>query len=160
MTLLLSQSIFGQENDYTASKFGIGVSLFNLIEEDYEALEYGNPIYFTINIGRKFRLEPTVGYFSDRWGEDKYSIGIGGFVRKSISNFNFLYGIRVGLRIISREEFRPFIERTTVIAPTLGGEYFFIKNFSIGSEVQLKGLLIDGNWTVFTNSSVLVRFYF
>ena len=75
---------------------------------------------------------------------------MGAFARKPISKFNFLYGLRLGY---SSNE-------TTMIAPTVGGEYYIIKNFSIGSEVQLQGIINDGDFAVFTNSSVIVRFYF
>jgi hypothetical protein len=162
MTLLLTQSLFGQDNEIINPKFGLGVSLFNLSGAESETLEYGNSIYFTINIGSKFRLEPTVGYISEIGDEAKYSIEIGGFGRKSISNFNILYGLRIGLMFRSRltNYYSPYIEEAKIIAPTLGGEYYFIKNFSIGSEVQLKFKLEDEYRSVYTKSSVIVRFYF
>jgi hypothetical protein len=120
--------------------------LFNLTEYAYEQT---NSIYITINIGSKFRLEPKVGFaLSD--GSEQYSFGIGAFGRKPISKFNILYGLRLGY---SSSE-------TTMIAPTVGGEYYFIKNFSIGSEVQLQGLINEGDFVIMTNSSVIVRFYF
>lgn len=150
MTLLTSQIVFGQENENNESKFGLGVSLFNLTEyiTDYNDVPT-NSIYMTINIGSKFRLEPSVGFaFAD--GYEQYAVGIGGFGKKSISKFNLLYGLRLGY---SNSE-------TTTIAPTVGGEYYFIKNFSIGSEVQLRGLINNGDWALLTNSSVIVRFYF
>ncbi len=152
MILLITQSLFGQEdeNENKNSKFGLGVSLFNLTEFVYEN-DNGptNSIYLTIDIGSKFRLEPIVGFtISNRF--EQYAIGIGGFGRKSISKFDLLYGLR--LELSSNE--------TKVIAPTIGGEYYFIKNFSIGSEVQLRGRINDEDWYVFTNSSVIVRFYF
>ena len=150
IAILLSLSTFqisiAQENDSANSKFGLGVSLFNINEY---AIDQANSIYFTINIGSKFRLEPKVGFvFSD--GFEQYSIGIGAFGIKPISKFNTLYGLRLG---ISTDE-------TILISPTVGGEYYFIKNFSIGSEVQLQGLFNDGDFGVLTNASVIIRFYF
>jgi hypothetical protein len=149
ITLCTTQSLFGQEDEINHSKFGLGVTLFNLTEYAYESDEPNNSVYMTIDIGSKFRLEPVITFvFSDE--SEQYSIGIGGFGRKSISKFNILYGLRLGKS--SNEN--------KLIAPTIGGEYYFIKNFSIGSEVQLRGLHNNGDWTVFTNSSVMVRFYF
>jgi hypothetical protein len=102
-----------------------------------------------MNITNKFRLEPVFGFvLSD--GFEQFSIGIGGFGRKNISKFNLLYGLRLGISSNDIE----------VIAPTLGGEYYFIKNFSIGSEIQLKGLISENDVAILTNSSVIVRFYF
>lgn len=150
MTLFTTQSSFGQESENTNSKFGLGVALFNIAEYEYDYDNaVSNSIYMTIDIGSKFRLEPTIG-FALFDGFEQYSIGIGAFGKKSISQFNILYGLRLGL---SSSE-------TKVMAPTVGGEYYFIKNFSIGSEVQLRGLNNGGEWAVFTNSSVIIRFYF
>jgi hypothetical protein len=150
MVILLSLSTFqtsiGQENDNANSKFGLGVSLFNITEFD---LDQANSIYFTINFGSKFRLEPKVGFvLSD--GFEQYSIGIGAFGIKPISKFNTLYGLRLGLST----------DAVVSVSPTVGGEYYFIKNFSLGSEVQLQGLFKDGDFGVFTNASVIIRFYF
>jgi len=150
ITMLISPSLFGQDEEINKSKFGIGVSLFNLTEYAYEFdYEPTNLIYMTIDIGEKFRLEPTVGFaFSD--GFQQYSIGIGAFGKKPISKFNILYGARLGYGSSG----------SAVIAPTLGAEYFFIDRFSLGSEIQLRGIFNEGDWVVLTNSSVIVRFYF
>jgi len=146
LTLSTFQTSIAPENDNANSKFGLGVSLFNIY--DFE-LDQANSIYFTINFGNKFRLEPKVGFaFSE--GFEQYSFGIGAFGIKHISKFNTLYGLRLG---ISTDE-------VIVISPTVGGEYYFIKNFSIGSEVQLQGLFNDGDFWVLTNASVIIRFYF
>lgn len=149
-SILISHSLSAQEDEINTSKLGIGVSLFNLTEYTYESdYEPINSIYMTFDIGNKFRLEPTVGFaFSEDY--QQYSIGLGAFGKKAISKFNILYGVRLGY----------VSGGTGVVAPTLGGEYYFIKNFSIGSEIQLKGLMNEGEWVVLTNSSVIVRFYF
>jgi hypothetical protein len=148
MTPFLFTSIFGQENDSTKIKFGLGVSLFNMSEYTYENIST-NSMYLTLDIGSRCRLEPTIGFaFAD--GLKHYSFGIGAFGKKRISKFNLLYGLRIG----SGSSERLFI------APTIGGEYYFIRNFSLGSEVQLRGSDYKGDWILFTNSSVLIRFYF
>lgn len=152
MTLFSTQYLFAQENEINGSKFGLGVSLFNLAESMYEYYDEPiNSIYMTVDIGNNFRLEPVVGFALYDDGYMQYSIGVGVFKRKAISNFNLLYGLRLGMSNNCE---------TTFIAPTIGGEYFFIKNFSIGSEVQLRRLFNDGDVLTTTNSNVLVRFYF
>ena len=150
LTLITIKFSFGQENEDTRSKFGLGVMLFNLTEYTYGYdSEASNSIYMTIDLSDNFRLEPVVG-FAVSEGFEQYSVGIGAFGKKSISKFNILYGLRIGLN--SNE--------TKVVAPTIGGEYYFIKNFSIGTEIQLRGLNSYGDWIVLTNSSVIIRFYF
>lgn len=147
MAFFILQSSYSQEkeNDNSDRIFGLGVSLFNIVEYAYEQ---PNSFYITINLGSKFRIEPKVGFvFSE--GFEEYSLGIGAFGIKPISKFKFLYGLRVGYG--SNE--------AALVAPTLGGEYYIIKNFSIGSEVQLQSV-IDEDVVVLTNSSVIVRFYF
>ena len=57
------QKTFGQEDTIYSSKFGIGVSLFNLTELSYEYdFEPTSLIYLTIDIGSKFRLEPKISF--------------------------------------------------------------------------------------------------
>jgi hypothetical protein len=149
LSLFAIQSVSAQEDEITYPKFGFGVSLFNLTE--YMSTDNGpaSLIYMTMNIGKKFRLEPEFGFVLYD-GLEEYTFGVGGFGRKPISKFNFLYGLRLG---ISSDE-------TEFIAPTIGGEYYFIRNFSIGSEIQFKGLISPGGFGIFTNSNVIVRFYF
>lgn len=79
MTLMASQSLFGQDDESSGSKFGLGVSLFNLTEYLYEFdYEPTNSVYMTIDIGSKFRLEPTLGFvLAD--GLEYFSFGIGAF---------------------------------------------------------------------------------
>jgi len=67
-----------------------------------------------------------------------------------MSNFTLLHGLRLS----------SYSNKNRVIAPTIGCEYHFIKNFSLGAEIQIKGIVNEGNWAVITNSSVLLRFYF
>ena len=88
LTVLTIQSSFGQEDENSRSKFGLGISLFNLSEYvDYDLPM--NSIYMTIELGDKFRLEPTVGFaLSD--GYEQYFLGIGAFGKKPISKFNLL----------------------------------------------------------------------
>lgn len=151
ITLVTSQTSFGQEseNQNQDSKFGLGVSLFSFTEYMYEYdYDLSNSIYFTMDVGDKLRIEPKIG-FAIAEGYEQFSFGIGVFGKKPISKFDLIYGLRLGMN--SNE--------TKIIAPTIGGEYYFVKNFSIGSEVQLRGLIINKHWAVLTYSSVIIRFY-
>lgn len=148
--LFSTLSLFGQESENSDPKFGLGANFFNLAEysNDFDYVP-ANSIYMTINIGKKFRLEPMFGFaFYDK--TKQYSIGIGGFGRKSISKFNLLYGLRLG-----------YISSGSIImSPTVGGEYYFIKNFSIGTEVQLRTIFDDNEFLFLSNTAVIFRFYF
>ena len=148
MSLTAFQTSYGQEE--SGSKIGLGASLFNYTDYAYvNGYSVSNSIYVTFDFDNKFRFEPSFG-FTITNSDSYYSVSLGAFGKKTISQFNFLYGLRLGVN--KNEIFS--------IAPTIGGEYYFIKHFSIGSEVQLKGLINNGNYAVVTNSSVIVRFYF
>ncbi len=142
------QYLFSQELNTGQSKFGLGVSLFNLSEYLYES-SLGNSIYLTINTKNNFRIEPTIG-FSFTNSQSKYNCGLGVFKQKELSKIKLLTGIRFGLSDGS----------VYFIAPTLGGEYFFDKHFSFGSEVQLRGTLKNRDFRLLSNTSVIVRYYF
>jgi hypothetical protein len=143
-----SQCLFAQELKSTQNKFGLGVSLFNLSEYLNES-SFGNSIYLTINTKNNFRIEPWFG-FSFSKSRSKYVLGLGAFKLKDLSNFKLLTGIRLGLSDGS----------IFFIAPTLGGEYYFNEHFSIGSEIQLRGTFERGDFTLLSNTLVIVRFYF
>lgn len=145
---LSTQSLFAQEVKSNQNKFGLGVSLFNLSEYLNES-SFGNSIYLTINTKNNFRLEPTIG-FSFSKNQSKYVLGLGVFKLKDLSNLKLITGIRLGLSN----------DNIYVIAPTLGGEYYFNEHFSIGSEIQLRGTFERGDFTFLTNTLVIVRFYF
>jgi hypothetical protein len=145
MTLITIQTLYGQKQQYepSGSKFGLGAStgIFELAPI--------NSIYLTIDMGSVLRFEPVIA-FEIAEGYREYSVTAGFFKKNPYSNFDLLYGLRFGL----------YREETTVIAPTIGGEYYFMEKFSLGSEVQLKGLITDDKLEVITNTSIIVRFYF
>ncbi|MDA8911080.1 hypothetical protein N9I21_04720 [Crocinitomicaceae bacterium] len=142
--------LMGQEEKDSEFKIGLGASLFNIAdyEWDYESAN-SNDIYITIDLNDKFRIEPSIGFVLSNYTES-FSAGIGGFGKSVISDFNLLYGLRLGYN--SNE--------ILTVAPTVAGEYYFIKHFSIGCEVQLRGLIYEGELAAYTRSSLLVRFYF
>lgn len=141
-------NLFPQENKNNQSKFGFGVSLFNLSEYLNESA-FGNSIYLTINTKNNFRLEPTIG-FSINESKNKYHLGLGLFKKKDLTNFELLAGIRLGLAD----------GNVYFVAPTVGGEYYFDRHFSLGSEIQLRGTFEKGDFKLLSNTAVLLRFYF
>jgi hypothetical protein len=143
-----SNYLFGQEQENINIRYGLGASVFNLPEYLYE-FQSVNSIYLTMDMKDNFRLEPTIGFALSK-GLKKYIIGVGLFKQKPISNFSLLYGLRIGFGN----------DKLYFVAPAIGGEYFIIKKFSIGSEIQLRGSIHRGEFTLLTNSSLLVRFYF
>ena len=147
---LFGNHLVGQEEKDSEFKIGLGASLFNIAdyEWDYESSR-SNDIYITIDLNDKFRIEPSIGFALSNYTES-FTAGIGGFGKSMISDFNLLYGLRLAYN--SNE--------ILTVAPTVAGEYYFIKHFSIGCEVQLRGLIYEGELAAYTRSSLLVRFYF
>lgn len=150
LILFFGTNLLSQEEKDSEFKIGLGISLFNIAdyEWDFESSR-SNDIYVTIDINDKFRIEPCFGFSISNYSES-FSAGVGGFGKSTISDFNFLYGLRFAYN--SNE--------VLTIAPTLAGEYYFIKHFSLGCEVQLRGLISGGELAAYTRSSLLVRFYF
>lgn len=147
--LVLSSLLFGQESSGKLSKFGFGSSFFNLSDLYVSDYDLTNSIYLTMDFGYSFRLEPVFNFIIDE-GMEQYSFGLGVFGLKEKEKFKIIYGSRVAIG--SNEIFE--------LSPTIGGEYYFIENFSLGSEIQLRGLSSDGDWVFITNTSIIVRFYF
>ena len=147
---LFGNHLMGQEEKDSEFKIGLGASLFNIAdyEWDYESSR-SNDIYITIDLNDKFRIEPSIGFALSNYTES-FTAGIGGFGKSNISDFNLLYGLRLAYN--SNE--------ILTVAHTVAGEYYFIKHFSIGCEVQLRGLIYEGELAAYTRSSLLVRFYF
>lgn len=146
--LLLSSVNQLSAQDQDSTKFGFGATFFNMGEYAYE-FQAANTIYLTYDVSEKLRIEPTIGFALSK-GLNQITVGVGIFKKKELSHFNLLYGARLG----SGNSERFFI------APTLGGEYLIIKHFSVGSEVQLRVSEVSKTWSLLTNSSVIVRFYF
>lgn len=173
-TILFSaQSSFAQEenNDDSQPAFGMGVSLFNLSNIEYnQNYSPTNSIYFIFNIGNKLRLEPSIGLAFE--GDNKqYISGMGLFGKKTVSKFNILYGVRFNMRFnqyklttaynyYGPSQSKTITDKSYEISPTIGGEYSFIKNFSLGAEVKYSSFKSGSDWVSYTNSSVLIRFYF
>ena len=149
--LTISSNINAQEETRNPGKFGIGVSIFNfsdfvLIDGD---LGYSNSFYFPIAISDKFRLEPEIGFIIAD-AELLYNIGLGIFGLSVKNNLLLSYGLRIGA----------FNTEYYHISPTIGTEYLFTNQFSIGAQFQIFGLIDYGELIALTNASVFFRFYF
>jgi len=151
-----SHLIFAQNSEKEFPKFGVGVSLFSLTQYLYEYdYEPSSSFYLTFNVKEKLRFELEYGFVSSK-NYEQITWGIGTFGRVPYTNYNILYGLRFGS---TTKEVGSIKTGTGFLAPAVGGEYYFLKHFSLGSEVQLR-LVIGNNSSVFTNSNVIVRFYF
>lgn len=141
----LSVNLKMSAQEISVPKFGIGASLLS-----FNYFNRPSILSFPITFNNKFRLEPEVGFWT-RGGSQGYSAGLGIYGLKPSSDLLFKYGVNGGI----------FAEDIYFLAPTVGGEYFLSKRFSIGAEAQLLTLYngID-DFTLSTNSSLSVRFYF
>jgi hypothetical protein len=135
------------KNDF---KIGIGVALFNIADLEYFYYpDASQTIHVPIDFNKRYRIEPYLG-FSISSVQGQFSVGIGAFRKFSKPKFHTYTGFRSGYAI----------DGIITIAPTVGGEYFFIENFSIGSEIQLRAYFTEDETSVHTNALILVRFYF
>lgn len=130
-----------------SANVGIGVGLVNFTEGGYK-------IYVPVNINPVFRLEPyfeyferdsdTVGTFTNSSNTDEYTgFGVGIYGQNvTSSNTSIYYGINLGAYTYDETSFGLGASETesdgTVIAPTLGFEYKFVENVSLGGEVAVR----------------------
>ncbi len=153
--ILATISINAQEDDqFQRSKFGIGTTFFNytdILESDFEI-----PIprmILTIDALKDFRIEPSVGFIKSG-NTTIYSAGLGLFGKTLKPKYNILYGLRGSLMSAGRND------PNFTIGIVVGGEYFFIPQFSIGSDVSIKALAGNGQNLIYNDASITARFYF
>ncbi|MHA2032646.1 MAG: hypothetical protein ACW99Q_25020 [Candidatus Kariarchaeaceae archaeon] len=145
------QDTYCQEDEPNSGKIGVGISFFNLVDFllFIDEIAYTNSIYFPINISDRFRIEPEIGVLSS--GSDVlYSLGLGVFGLSGTNDISWYYGMRIGTWNAH------FIK----IAPTLGGEYYLSRRFSLGAEAQILGLIENDDFMFMTNTIAFVRLYF
>lgn len=149
---IFSHCVFSQDQDSEMDlgrKIGLGASLFNVTEYSYEfQFNPSNTIFLTVDFDEKIRIEPTLSFvIADE--DDYFSFGIGAFRRHILSKFNILYGGRIGIGTNDTYSF----------APTIGAEYYFIRNFSLGTEMQIRAIRSESDWYLITQTSAIIRFY-
>jgi len=146
----ISATSFSQDSRKNEFKIGLGVALFNLTDTEYFVYpDASQTIQVPIDINKRYRIEPYLG-FSISSIQSQISLGVGAFRKFSIPKYHTYVGIRGGYAI----------DGVTTVAPTVGGEYFPIENFSFGAEVQLRAYFTSKETTIHTNALILVRFYF
>ncbi len=136
----------------SATDFGIGVSVKS----------YDSAIYIPITISPAFRIEASVRYSESedkrddyKYERSSYEFGIGAFGTSKPRDFIVLYyGARLAYINGEYENSNNYYYLGSPgrdeefdgyrISPILGFEYFIIKNFSIGGEVELYFLKTEG----------------
>lgn len=142
-----------------SAKVGIGVGISS----------ESATIFLPVDLGQYVRIEPAFEYqkydrseeYSDlnRTDEATYAeLSLGLFGRFTVyENLKGYAGLRLGYNYESNESTRvstsgtEYTERDLQgysIAPTLGFEYFFVENFSLGGEVSWYYRALDGDITV------------
>ena len=132
-----------------AADFGIGIAA--------RSSDDGS-LYFPIDIGESFRIEPGVRYVErevlqgrDSTYDETKEIGLGAFGRKKVSEAaRVYYGVRAWYAETEtsyRQSFRVVESMDGYeLAPTLGFEYLFGKHFSVGGEVAYSFLQLEGEF--------------
>ena len=195
LSLTLTILLFPQEEENYV-QFGFGVSLSNEYYV-YNFYGYGESLQIETlpvdmaNISmvikdNYFRVEPSLGYYtySRDYSEGGYSgnrsttnIRIGSviaFNNVNIESMNFYYGVDLGLVLCSSSYNSNISSESTdrsktafFVGPAFGGEYMFIKYFSLGGEINLNYIYIgqydSGNgtseWAMSTRGVIYLRWY-
>jgi hypothetical protein len=186
---------FPQEED-NAVQFGFGVN-FSSEYTVYYVNGFGEEVQietlpvdlanFSIIVKNNFfRLEPSIGYFTstidynDASSSSEYSnsnIRVGAvfaFNDTHIESMNLYYGIDFGFIFSSRKYTSSYSDQSDdnsktdfFIGPAIGGEYLFIKNFSLGGEINLNYISIGqydsesdiSAWAMSTRGLIYLRWY-
>ena len=185
---VLTVSLPAQETEEKADKkedvqFGIGV-IFNNFWQDFSYDNNLPTLYFPINIHKKFKVEPEVSYYNNTRNnesidqkESAMRIGLGLFGITNYEKSLFYYGLRFSYNYYKTEYSTPVSdnrERTSkrfMLGPALGGEYFFVKHFSLGAEVGFQFTIKkdeESNYNYYFPTSdvtatqvfIFLRFYF
>lgn len=179
----------GENNQPKLIGFGLHVEQFKLNDLSDLPSAPVNKLVITINPTKNFRLEPEFGfkYGSEDKGKLKrtsIAFGLGAFGMVQRNKVNIYGGLRYEYGLISREE-KGYSSSSSnnnistnnytrvIVGPALGGEYFFVDNFSIGGEISLLYTSLnktidpkpsgyeDNNSSYFsTNTGLFCRFYF
>ncbi len=156
MLLIMTVSAYGFENPDSTNinkdnsiKFGFGVAFHDIYDTDmysYEAPSFFFPIHFN-----KFIIEPNIRYTSSKFDDERWtrrtgstSFGLGLFYKKMWPQTDIYGGFRVvrGNSLSETDYTDPSDddrkEEVTydVIKPTIGGQYYFSKHFSLGVDLS------------------------
>lgn len=183
LSLTLTILLFPQEEENYV-QFGFGVSLSS---EYYMYNNYGYgenlpvealPINNMTNISmilkdNYFRIQTSLGYYrksteySGGDGRATSNVRIGldmAFNNINIESMNLYYGVDLALVIINS---RGNSKTDFYVGPAFGGEYMFIKYFSLGGEINLNYIYIGQynsssgatEWAISTRGIIYLRWY-
>jgi hypothetical protein len=149
---------------------GLGIS-FTPVDIDDPAVVPTVEIYVPILIAPQFRLEPSLGIFTndqDGGGVDRsnVTVGIGAFYVSSIAPAADMYvGGRLKLNFAGRDDgVNDDSDTDFLVAAALGGEYYLAPQLSLGLEAQLgmyqRGDISGDDSGFFTNGLAFLRLYF
>lgn len=185
LALLVSFFLVSTAN---AMDVGLGVSFSS--NPAYSYYSSGAKIYMPMDISPSFRLEPYFMYLDDEIDStggsgpstDSISLiefGAGAFATRKLNPSTLLYfGAKLSYLNVEQEDITPTSTRTSdgdgfQIAPTLGFEYFFNENVSLGGEAlwfyaeidfddysSVSGPSSDSIASTGTDTEVILRFYF
>ncbi|MCU7843508.1 MAG: porin family protein [Candidatus Thiodiazotropha sp. (ex Monitilora ramsayi)] len=124
-------------------------------------------VYLPINMSDNFRIEPALRYYKDEQTDDiasrettLFEISVGLFRKSKLTqNTGIYYGGRLGYiqeetSLSSTYSNMDFDTDGFSIAPTIGFEYFFTDNFSVGAEAEWFYRDLDGSeWNGGTQSN-------
>lgn len=136
ITLFAIQTSFGQEEKQDGVRLGLGASLFSYIEVI-------DTLSSAIDQNEKKQIESVVNLY------DYYRVGAVD-KKKVVATVSKLYELRGDLAGAER----------LLIDGTFDSEYFFNEHFNIGTRVQHRTYINEGDWFRFIITSVVLRFYF
>ena len=180
---LSAQEVNESSGTDNSVQFGIGVALNSFLKN----FSYGDnlpTIYIPMNISDKFKIEPELSYYSSSGKNENVeqentsmAIGVGLFGTTNYEKSLFYYGFRFSyLNSKTKYSFQDEVdrERTSnrfMLGPAVGGEYFFIKHFSVGGEIGFQFTVKKDEETNFedylpgssvngTDVRIFLRFYY
>lgn len=186
---------FPQEED-SGIQFGFGVGISSEYTV-YNFNGYGDRLQietlpidmanFSVLIkGSFFRVEPSFGYFTTSTDysyqgssteSSTSNIRLGAVIAFNddhIESMNLYYGIDIGLILSSHSYISSISTESTersktdfFVGPAVGGEYLFIKHFSLGGEINLNYISIGqydsendiSAWAMSTRGMIYLRWY-
>jgi hypothetical protein len=145
-------------------KLGLGVAFFPVTPGFGATVE----VYAPFQVGPNFRLEPSLGIYTNNDGVDTRDItlGVGAFLQKRVAPAVDMYaGGRLKLNLAKASVPGASESGTDVlIAAAAGGEYFLAPKFSLGLEGNLgmyQNNTISGDDSgFFTTGLAFLRVYF
>jgi hypothetical protein len=148
----------------TSVKWGLGVTttLFTLNSYQSYVPQYQNTaISIPIFLSGQFKIEPYIAYVHYNNEEEVYEINYHSLIiatgilySQDFVDTRLHFGVNIGyinnnFKYKDTYDYSPYSSEDNgngfLIAPTIGGEYFFSGHFSLGSEIRLEFSKIDSD---------------